>query len=148
VTSWPRRSAALSRAGAATTSVLDARWNAEAARSSPRFAARGAVLSALGQNHNGASHGGVADLSRQQSHCSRRDLRAAAAGQRRRTASTSPRPCGGDVTCGPLPRHASTAEVIGSLDLAVAWDYLPAATIAPAVAMAGRVRAMAYRLAE
>jgi len=43
--------------------------------------------------------------------------------------------------------HASTAEVIGSLDLAVAWGYLDAATVAAALAMAGRVRAMAYRLA-
>jgi len=44
--------------------------------------------------------------------------------------------------------HASTAEVIGSLDLAVAWGYVDAAAIADARALAGRVRAMAFRLAS
>ena len=44
--------------------------------------------------------------------------------------------------------HGSIAEVIGCLDLAVAWGYLDAAAVADAKALAGRVRAMAYRLAS
>jgi four helix bundle protein len=43
--------------------------------------------------------------------------------------------------------HGSIAEVIGCLDLAVAWDYLDDAAVATARELAGRVRAMAYRLA-
>ena len=43
--------------------------------------------------------------------------------------------------------HGSIAEVIGCLDTAVAWGYLDATAVAPALALAGRVRAMAYRLA-
>ena len=44
--------------------------------------------------------------------------------------------------------HASVAEVIGCLDTALAWGYLDAATITPARELAGRVRAMAYKLAS
>ena len=43
--------------------------------------------------------------------------------------------------------HGSIAEVIGCLDLAVCWGYLDEPFVADAKAMAGRVRAMAYRLA-
>jgi len=42
----------------------------------------------------------------------------------------------------------SVAEVIGCLDLAVAWGYVEAAAVADALALAGRVRAMAYRLSS
>jgi four helix bundle protein len=44
--------------------------------------------------------------------------------------------------------HGSVAEVIGSLELAVAWGYLDATVVAPAIELAGRVRAMAYRLSS
>jgi four helix bundle protein len=43
--------------------------------------------------------------------------------------------------------HGSVAEVIGCLDLAVAWGYFDPAIVADAKALAGRVKAMAYRLA-
>ena len=42
----------------------------------------------------------------------------------------------------------SVAEVIGCLDLAVAWGYVEPAAVADALALAGRVRAMAYRLSS
>ena len=44
--------------------------------------------------------------------------------------------------------HGSVAEVIGCLDLAVVWGYLDSAVVADAKEMAGRVRAMTYRLAS
>ena len=44
--------------------------------------------------------------------------------------------------------HGSIAEVIGCLDTALAWGYLDAPTLTAARELAGRVRAMAYRLAS
>jgi four helix bundle protein len=44
--------------------------------------------------------------------------------------------------------HASVAEVIGSLEVALGWGYLDVAELAPAIAMAGRVRAMSYKLTK
>ena len=44
--------------------------------------------------------------------------------------------------------HGSTEEVIGILDLVVAWGYLDQAAVAQARELAGRVRAMAFRLAH
>ena len=44
--------------------------------------------------------------------------------------------------------HGSTAEVIGCLESAVAWGYLEQSFVDPALALAGRVRAMTYRLAS
>lgn len=44
--------------------------------------------------------------------------------------------------------HGSVEEVIGILDLVVAWGYFEPAVVADALALAGRVRAMAFRLAS
>jgi len=44
--------------------------------------------------------------------------------------------------------HGSTEEVIGILDLVVAWGYLDEAAVRTARELAGRVRAMAFRLAH
>ena len=43
--------------------------------------------------------------------------------------------------------HGSVEEVIGILDVIVAWGYFDASMVAPARELAGRVRAMAFRLA-
>ena len=43
--------------------------------------------------------------------------------------------------------HGSVEEVIGVLDLIIAWGYFDASAVAPARELAGRVRAMAFRLA-
>ncbi len=44
--------------------------------------------------------------------------------------------------------HGSVEEVIAILDLVVAWGYFDPALVATALALAGRVRAMAFRLAS
>jgi len=43
--------------------------------------------------------------------------------------------------------HGSVEEVIAVLDLAVAWGYVDEPAVATARELAGRVRAMAFRLA-
>src|SRR5690349_11660952 len=43
--------------------------------------------------------------------------------------------------------HGSVEEVIAVLDLAVAWGYVDETVVAAAHELAGRVRAMAFRLA-
>ena len=43
--------------------------------------------------------------------------------------------------------HGSVEEVIGVLDVIVAWGYFDASAVAAARELAGRVRAMAFRLA-
>jgi four helix bundle protein len=43
--------------------------------------------------------------------------------------------------------HGSVEEVIAVLDLLVAWGYFDVAAVAAARELAGRVRAMAFRLA-
>jgi len=43
--------------------------------------------------------------------------------------------------------HGSVEEVIAVLDLAVAWGYVDETAVAAARELAGRVRAMAFRLA-
>ena len=44
--------------------------------------------------------------------------------------------------------HGSIEEVIAILDVLVAWGYVPTAKVAEARELAGRVRAMAYKLAR
>ena len=44
--------------------------------------------------------------------------------------------------------HGSVAEVIGILETSVAWGYFETDAVAASLALAGRVKAMAYRLAN
>jgi four helix bundle protein len=44
--------------------------------------------------------------------------------------------------------HGSAAEVLGGLRIAATFGYVTDAQVSPAVELAGRVKAMTYRLAR